>query len=224
MGRVLGERWPERDPTSLAYAIRHLVPLVQVPPRGIWGARGEAAWTPVEAWLDRPLRSDPSPDRVVLRYLAAFGPASVADMQAWSWLTRLREVVERLRPQVRAFRDEHGHELFDIAEAPLPDPDTPAPPRYLPEYDNALLSHADRSRIIAAEDRDRVFTRGAVLIDGFVRGAWKVKRERAAATLLVETFGSLPRRDRPSVVEEGARLLDFVAADAPARDVRLAAG
>jgi hypothetical protein len=224
LGRILGERWPERDQTSLAYAIRHLVPLVQVPPRGIWGASGEAAWTPVEAWLDRPLRSDPSPDRVILRYLAAFGPASVADMQAWSWLTRLREVVERLRPQVRTFRDEHGHELFDIAEAPLPDPDTQVPPRYLPEYDNALLSHADRSRIIAADDRDRVFTRGAVLVDGFVRGAWKVKRERATATLLVETFGSLPRRDRPAVVEEGARLLAFVAADALARDVRLAAG
>jgi hypothetical protein len=223
LGRVLGERWPEQDATSLAHAIRHLVPLVQVPPRGLWGARGEAAWTPVEAWLDRPLRADPSPDQAVLRYLAAFGPASVADIQAWSWLTRLREAVERLRPQLRTFRDEHGRELFDIVDAPLPDPDMPVPPRYLPEYDNALLSHADRSRIIAADHRDRVFTRGAVLVDGFVLAAWKVRRERETATLLVEPFATLPRRDRPAVVEEGARLLAFVAADAQARHVRLAA-
>ena len=223
LGRLLGERWPDRDPTSLAYAIRHLVPLVQVPPRGIWGAKGEAAWTPVEAWLGRPLRSDPSPDGLIHRYLAAFGPASVADIQAWSWLTRLREVVERVRPRLRTFRDEHDHELFDLAEAQLPDPDTPVPVRYLPEYDNALLSHADRSRIIATDDRDRVFTRGALLVDGFVRGAWKVKRERGAATLLVEPFASLPRGERPGVTEEGVRLLDFVAADAGARDVRLVA-
>jgi hypothetical protein len=224
LGRILGERWPERDATSLAYAVRHLVPLVQVPPRGIWGASGEAAWTPVEAWLDRPLRSDPSPDQVILRYLAAFGPASVADIQAWSWLTRLREVVERLRPQLRTFRDESGRELLDIAEGPLPDRDTPVPPRYLPEFDNALLSHADRSRIIAADHRDRVFTKGAVLVDGFVRAAWKVKRERETATLLVEPLARLPRGDRPAVIEEGARLLDFVAGDARDRDVRLAAG
>ena len=224
LGGLLGERWPDRDSTSLAYAIRHLVPLVQVPPRGIWGAKGPAAWTPVDAWLGRSLGSDPSPEQVIRRYLAAFGPASVADIQAWSWLTRLREVVERLRPRLRTFRDEHGRELFDIADGPIPDPDTPAPPRYLPEYDNALLSHADRARIIGADHRDRVFTRGSILVDGFVRGAWKITRERGAATLLVELFESLPRRTRPGVTEEGIRLLDFVAADARSRDVRFVAG
>ena len=223
LGELLGERWPDRDPTSLAYAIRHLVPLVQVPPRGIWGASGPAAWTPIEAWLGRPLRSDPSPDLVIRRYLAAFGPASVADIQAWSWLTRLREVVDRLRPRLRTFRDEQGRELFDIADAPIPDPDTPVSPRYLPEYDNAILSHADRTRIISAGHRDRVFTRGSLLVDGFVRGAWKITRARGAATLLVEPFESLPRRTRPGVTEEGMRLLDFVAADARARDVRFVA-
>jgi hypothetical protein len=223
LGGLLGERWPDRDPTSLAYAIRHLVPLVQVPPRGIWGAKGPAAWTPVEAWLGRSLRSDPCPDQVIRRYLAAFGPASVADIQAWSWLTRLREVVERLRPRLRTFRDEHGRELFDISDGPMPDPDTPVSPRFLPEYDNALLSHADRTRIIAAAHRDRVFTRGSLLVDGFARGAWKIIRERGAVTLLVEPFESLPRGTRPEVIEEGMQLLDFVAADDRARDVRFIA-
>jgi hypothetical protein len=147
----------------------------------------------------------------------------VADIQAWSWLTRLREVVERLRPRLRTFRDEQGRELFDIADAPMPDSHTPVSPRYLPEYDNALLSHADRTRIISADHRDRVFTRGSLLVDGFVRGGWKVTRARGAATLLVEPFESLPRRTRPEVTEEGMRLLDFVAADTRARDVRFVA-
>ncbi|HZS86486.1 MAG TPA: winged helix DNA-binding domain-containing protein [Chloroflexota bacterium] len=220
LGKRLSERWPEYDPTSLAYAVRYLLPLVQVPPRGLWGAGGQATFTTVEAWLGRSLASDPSPEDMVLRYLAAFGPATIRDVQAWCWLTRLREVVERLRPQLLTFRDEQGNELFDLPDAPRPDPETPAPPRFLPEYDNALLSHVDRTRIIADEHRELVFTRGAVLLDGFVRGSWTIRRQRADATLLIAPFAPLSAQDRDALSDEGAALLVFAAGDAAARDIQ----
>jgi hypothetical protein len=221
LGKLLSAQWPERDATALAYAVRYLVPLVQVPPRGLWGASGPATWTTVEAWLGRPLASDTTPDGLVLRYLASFGPATVKDVQAWSWLSRLRVVAERLRLQLRTFRDEHGNELLDLPDAPRPDPDTPVPPRFLPEYDNVLLSHADRTRIIADDHRRRVFTKGAVLLDGFVQGSWTITRQRNAGTLRIEPFAPLPTQDRIAVAEEGARLLTFAVADAHAHDVQV---
>jgi hypothetical protein len=222
LGQLLSERWPEYDATALAYTISYLLPSVQVPPRGIWGKSGQATRTTVEAWLGQPLDADPSLEEVALRYLAAFGPATVKDLQSWCWLTRLRPVVERLRPQLRVFRDEAGNELFDLPDAPRPDPDTPAPLRFVPEYDNLLLSHADRSRVIADGYRERIFTKGAFLVDGFVRGCWQIKRQRDTATLTIECFAPLSVPDRIAVTEEGARLLAF-AADDHAHDIQLLA-
>jgi hypothetical protein len=209
LGKLLHEQWPERDAVSLAQAIRYLMPVVQLPPRGIWGASGQATWTTVEAWLGRSVETNSRPDATIMRYLGAFGPATVNDIQAWCWLTKLREVVERLRPRLRTFQDEQGNELFDLPEAPRPDPATPAPPRFLPEYDNLLLAHADRTRVIADEHRTRIFTKGALLVDGFVVGAWKINRGRAVATLAIELFAALSESDRSAVTEEGARLLAF---------------
>jgi len=216
LGVLLRERWPERDPASLARAVRHLVPLVQVPPRGVWGMSGPAAHTTAEAWLRRPLDPNPSPEEMVLRYLGAFGPASVKDAQTWSGLTRLGEVVERLRPRLLSFYDERGRELFDLPDAPRPDPDAPAPLRFLPEFDNLILSHADRARVITDDYRRALASRNGMvpatfLVDGFVRGTWKTERTRGKATLAIEPFEFLAKKDRDALAEEGERLLRFVA-------------
>jgi hypothetical protein len=223
---LLGERWPDRDESSLAAAITYLLPAVQVPPRGVWGAAGQATWTTVEAWLGRALADDPSIDDVVLRYLGAFGPASTMDVQKWCGLTRLREVTDRLKPRLRTFRNEHGKELLDLPDALRPDPDTPAPPRFLPEFDNVLLSHVDRSRIIDDGYRRWLLESdggrfGTVLVDGFVRATWKLARERSSATLTVEPFKRLSKKDSDAVADEGSRLLAFLTPEAEVRDIRL---
>jgi Winged helix DNA-binding domain len=227
LGALLSEQWPGHPPDALAQAVRALVPLIQVPPRAVWGAAGQSAHTPAEAWLGRELDSGPPLERLVTRYLAAFGPATVRDIQAWSGLTRLREPVERLRPSLRTFRDEQGNELFDLPESPRPDPGTPAPVRLIAEFDNLVLSHADRTRVISGPNRKRLFTRngifpGTVLINGFVLGIWRITRSRDAAALSIDMFESISGRDRDAVTREGERLLAFAAPEAQDHDIRFA--
>jgi hypothetical protein len=227
LARRLGERWPEADATSLAMAVRYRVPLVQVTPRGLWHRTGRPVFAATETWLGRPMAAETAPDALVLRYLAAFGPATVADMAAWSWLTELRPVVERLRPGLRTFQDEVGRELLDLPDGPLPDPDVPAPPRFLPEYDNVLLSHKDRSRVT---ERDRKIPwpagdggrMGTFLVDGFTAGTWEFRREAGRAILEIAPWGPLAPADRADVEAEGVDLLGFVAPNEPF-DVRVAA-
>ncbi|MCW3064014.1 MAG: hypothetical protein JWN32_1186 [Solirubrobacterales bacterium] len=226
LGRLLAERWPGRDEASLAYAISYLVGVVQVPPRGIWGATGPARVTTTDAWLGERPDATTSMDEIVLRYLGAFGPATVMDAQKWSGLTRLREVVDRLRPRLRTFRTEDGAELFDLPDAPRPAPDTPAPPRFLPEYDNLLLSHADRSRVMPAGWQVPLppgngASSGTLLVDGFVTGTWRIVRDGSAATLVVDPLATLSKRAANAVAAEGRRLLAFAAEDAAAGGVRI---
>lgn len=215
LNRRLAERFPGRDPFALSQAVRAWVPLVQVPPRGLWGRSGPIAHTSAEAWLGRRLDAAPSVEDVVLRYLAAFGPASVRDAQAWSGLTRLREVVARLRPRLVEYRDEAGTELFDLPDAPRPEPEAPAPPRFLYDFDNLLLSHADRSRVVTEAFRRQEFPPNVqpsiLLVDGVTAGTWTIERRRGAATLTVRPVAPLSGEKAVAVAEEGARLLAFVA-------------
>jgi hypothetical protein len=222
--RLLGEAWPGRDGASLAYAINRLLPVVQVTPRGLWTESGQTAWTTFEAWLGLPPEGQPSLETLIRRYLGAFGPASVADMQNWSGLTRLRDAFEGLRSSMLSFRNERGKELFDLPEAPRPDQATPAPVRFLPVYDNLLLGHADRSRFYAGDmivppAPDTVREVGSILVDGFARGIWKIDRKGSAGILQIETFPGMPEGELSSVREEGQRLLAFAAADAKTRAI-----
>lgn len=226
LGIRLAERWPDRDAQTLAQVVRARVPLVQLPPRAVWGQAGQVVVTTAEHWLDRPLATDAALDDMVLRYLAAFGPASVMDVQAWSGLTRLREVADRLGDRVRRFRNQAGRELLDVPDGPLPDPDTPAPVRLLPDFDNVLLSHADRTRIIDVDIRKRLnivngMLPGTVLVDGRVAATWSIERAKAAATLVVSPFEPLSRGVARAIGDEGERLLAFGAADADDHDVRI---
>jgi len=225
LGRRLGERWPDLDGPSMAYAARFLLPLVQVPPRGLWGRSGRTINTTAEAWLGHPLDAAADPDAVVLRYLRAFGPASVADIRTWSWMTALRPVIERLRPHLRIFRDEAGRELLDVQDGTIADPDQPAPIRLLAQYDNVFLSHADRTRINGARSWGEDFRgAGAVLVDGHLSGTWRVRRTTATTAMIVELGTTVDRPTMTALEPEAQGLLGFLAPDAARRDVQVVAG
>jgi hypothetical protein len=222
LAEALAAIWPERDGESMAQGLRNLLPLVQLPPRGVWGAGGVPRLTTAASWIGARSEPEGSREELVIRYLGAFGPASVRDAQTWCGLTRLADVFEGLRPRLLTFRDEHGRELFDLPDAPRPGPKTPAPPRFLPEYDNVLVSHADRTRIIAPEHRERVFTKGTLLVDGFVQGTWKLTTARRSSTLAIDPLRPLARRDLAAVRREGERLLGFAAAEGAAHELLVA--
>jgi hypothetical protein len=235
LGDRLHQRWPDVAGSVLADGVRTAIALVQVPPRGLWGAGGTLRlaaldnWAPAAADLSD-TASPPVPDgavqRLIVRYLTAFGPASVADIQAWCGLTKLSEVVDRMRGDLVAFRCESGGEVFDLTDAPRPDPETPAPVRLIAEFDNLTLSHADRSRVISDVDRRRTFTRngivpGFVLVDGAVQATWRLtarpgaaKRadaKRGVARLRIEELRPMTPCQREEADAEGRRMLAFAA-------------
>jgi Winged helix DNA-binding domain len=239
LGQVLAGRWPKNPPAALAQGVRTYVPLVQVPPRAIWGQAGQPRHTPAEHWLGQP--AEPYPFRpagpaelaaLVTRYLGAFGPATVRDIQAWSGLTGLKAVVEELRPALVTFADEQGTELFDLPDAPRPGASVPAPVRLVAEFDNLVLAHGDRSRIVSAENTKRLYTvngviPGAVLIDGFVAGMWRLAPGRTLTTLGIELFGppggqpagEQAAGEREELIGEAERVLAFCAPGTP-HDIR----
>jgi hypothetical protein len=225
---ALVKRFPDVDERAMGYAVRTHLPLVAAPVDAAWGYQADPAFADAEIWLGTAPEPIGQPDALVLRYLAAFGPAAAADVQAWSGLSGLREVLESLRPKLRTFRDERKRELFDLPDAPRPAEDTPAPVRFLPGFDNIILGHAERARIIADEHRQFVTTKNlqvlpTFVVDGFVAGTWKSERVKSTASLILKPFAPLPRTARAQFSEEGAALLRFIEPDAPQQTVRFEA-
>jgi hypothetical protein len=218
----LARDWPDHDANALAYAVRYLVPLVQVTPRGVWGATMQPTVTTLSGWVG----SEPvgaSVDELVLRYLRAFGPASTADVRSWSWLADVRSIVARLRSRLRVYRDETGRDLYDVADGVFADPAAPAPVRFLAEYDNVFLAHADRSRIMDSVVWGAAFTHhGTFFVDGFLAGAWKLHRRKRDATLTVELRTRVRPAARKQVEEEAEGLLAFLTPEASTRRLSLA--
>ncbi len=213
---ALAQQFPDLDPAALALGCRNRIPLVQIPPRGVWGQRLQVTLTPLEAWTGVEVGGEPDPGDVLRRYLAAFGPASPTDIVTWSRLPARRAVFDDLRGDLRVFVNEAGKEVFDLPDAPRPDPDTPAPVRYLPEYDNLLLSHADRTRFIPADQPGFVQTnrpfKGTVLADGEVAATWSVALGAApdgGPALVVGARRDLTKRTLAAIEAEGRRYLRF---------------
>lgn len=222
---LLQQEFPEVNERALGYATRMHLPLAMVPTQDRWAFPAKSDFTLADKWLGEPL-ADPDPEALLLRYLAAFGPATAADMQTWSGMKGQKAVMKGLCDRLEVFEDENGREIFDLPDAPRPEEDAPAPPRFLPEFDNLVLSHSDRTRVLADEHRPAVVTknlrvRATFLWDGFVAGTWKVERKNAKATLHIEPFEKLPRRAAKELAEEGEALLGFVEEDAPTYDVKV---
>ncbi|MFD7284760.1 winged helix DNA-binding domain-containing protein [Streptomyces sp. NPDC059863] len=214
LARALADRWPTPGTRPLGeMLIAALVPVAQLPPRGLWRAKGGVRNVLLASWLGReidplsPDASDPVGQALVRRYLAAFGPAASADLRAWCGLSGLPAAVAAVREELVTFRDERGRELLDLPDAPRPDPDTPAPVRFLPAFDNAILGYHDRGRIIDDAHRGLSVT-GArvVLVDGRVSATWTV----AAGTVVVTPLRPFRRADRTAVAEQGRELASFL--------------
>ena len=222
---ALVAQFPKANDRALGHIARMMLPLVMVPIDDPWAFPAVSQFQLAESWLEKPVPANTDPSSLVLRYFGAFGPASVADAQSWSGLQGLRSVVDKLRPKLRTFRDDRGRELFDLPDAPRPDEDTPAPLRFLPEFDNALLGYQDRARILADERRPYVFLSGlrvtsTVIVDGFVVATWKIDRMKKQSTIGIQLLEKLPKRTVVEIEREAERVVEFMDPEAPAHEVR----
>jgi len=223
---------PGIDIRAAAYAARLKLPLVLTPDGAPWGWTNDPQFTLASKWLgvDIPTprtSGGGSPDAFILRYLGAFGPATVADFQTWSGLKGAKDAFEHLRPELVTFTGDKKREYFDLPDAPRPSEDTPAPVRYLPDFDNLMLGHNDRARVIKDEYRQRVATANlrtlaTFLIDGITAGTWKTEIKKKTARLLLDPFEPLTKADVDALVDEGERLLRFIEPQANAYEVTIA--
>lgn len=223
----LVKQFPKCHDRIMGYALRTHLPLVQVPTREhAWGFPADSAFALADGWLKKPVGDGAGPSALILRYLAAFGPATTADIQAWTGMRGIAELMAPIRSQLVTFEDARGRTLFDLPKAPRPDEDTDVPVRFLPEYDSVMLGHADRSRIVDEKFRKVLITKSLIipatfLVDGRIAGTWKVERAKTAATLRLTLLLPLAKAVKAALEQEGLALLAFVEPDAAAARVSM---
>ncbi|MEV8315460.1 winged helix DNA-binding domain-containing protein [Streptomyces sp. NPDC059900] len=232
--QAVRDRWPDPPRRALGeLLVAALIPMAQLPPRGLWQQKAGVRNLPLATWLGRtvpplpeataqpeatqqpkatqqPEAEDPVGRQLVRRYLAAYGPAATADIRAWSGLAGLPAAVKAMRDELITFHDERGRTLFDLPDAPRPAPDTPAPVRFLPAFDNAILGFHDRSRIIDdAHLGLSVAGQRAVLVDGRVAATWTTD----ARQLHITPLRPLTSPERKTITAEAHTLTAFLDQD-----------
>jgi hypothetical protein len=225
LGKALQEKFPEGEALAKAMLIQTLEVLIQIPPTRIWGSGHAPISTRVQNWVEGPYQRTIPRETLVRRYIAAYGPASVNDMQAWCGMTKLGETFEALRPELVTFEGKDGRELFDLPDAPRPDADTHAPVRYLPMYDNVYLGFDNRRRMLEINDMKRVNVlaeyKAAVLVDGIVSAGWTIEEKKGDAVLNVEPYHRIGKAQVRDAEAEGLNFLKFLRPDAKSFDVRV---
>ena len=214
---ALQQQFPDVNERALGFCTRMLVPLVVYPTDVRWSWAANSKFTPAEEWIGKKLQKRAYLKELITRYLQAFGPATPADFQTWSGLQKAKPVFDEL--ELETFTDEAGKTLYDVPDAPRPDPDTAAPVRFLPEFDNVLLSHAKRERIIADEHKPAVFTKNlrvkaTYTVDGLVAGLWTSEKKRGVGTLTLTPFGRTLKKTQAELEREASGLIRFLEPEA----------
>ncbi|RYE06924.1 MAG: winged helix DNA-binding domain-containing protein [Hyphomicrobiales bacterium] len=213
VGKALHEKFPAAEPLALAMLMQMRETLVQVPPTRIWGNGSAPLLVRAADWLG-PIEPQLSRTDLVRRYLGAFGPASINDMQVWCRLTKLSAEFKALEPELAVFEDESGRTLYDLPAAPRPDGDVPAPVRFLPFYDNVYLGYDDRRRMLRPSDAERINMfanfKPPVLVDGTIAAGYKVMRKKGAARLAIEPYHRLTKKQVREIEAEGEGFLRFM--------------
>ncbi|MFO0724056.1 MAG: winged helix DNA-binding domain-containing protein [Myxococcota bacterium] len=213
------QRFPKGDERAMGFVVRMSLPLLMEPTTDRWTFPPDAAFALAEPKLKGKLAPSSGPEALILRYLAAFGPASVADAQAWSGLGGLKPSFEALRSKLVCFQDDKKRELFDLPEAPRPDGEAEAPLRFIADFDNLVLGHEDRRRIVDDAHRSQVVTknllvRATFLVDGFVAGIWSVAAKKKVATMTLTPFVKLSKKTLAGLEQEAAGLFSMLEPEA----------
>ncbi len=212
---ALQAEFPDVDERMLGYAVRMSLGLIIADEDAPFGFKADPRFGLAESWLGEPPEAEPRPADLVWRYLAGYGPATVADFQSWSGLTGQKGIFAALRDELTVLKDERGREFYDLPGAERPDEDVPAPPRLLAEYDTALLGHADRGRIVPERYRkalqnNNLRVPSVVLVDGMVAGAWKLTVQRGQALARIQLFEDASKADKTALEGDALAAAKFL--------------